>query len=255
MLAISPATPFPFAVVRCALVVLAVLVCTAPRAEAQQEEAEIAGTIAGRIVDAESGRPLFGALVTIEGTDRGVLSDAEGRFSLSRMLAGEHEIMVAQLGYDTLRIGAITGGDPLRLALDPNPVLLEGIRVVTDRFRRRRNAVATSVRAFDREQLLVSASSDAREFVSRNAGLVPTSCLGFASPTPCAWVRGRPQPIRVYIDDNPTVGGLDHLAMYQPHELYLVEVFAGGRHIRAYTNWYMSHAASRKLLPQPLIFF
>lgn len=247
----APPSPLVHAA-RCAGILLALLLAPLSSGDAQEADRR---AITGQVVDAESGTALFGALVAIEGSDRAVLSDAEGRFSLPDVLAGAHQVMVAQLGYDTLRVNAAPGGAPLTLALTPNPVLLEGIQVVTDRFRRRRNAVASSVRAFDREQLLASAALDARDFVSRTTGLVPTSCLSSMSLTPCAWVRGRPEPVRVYIDDNPTVGGLDHLAMYQPHELYLVEVFSGGRHVRAYTNWYMSQAARGKIFPPPLIFF
>jgi len=37
--------------------------------------------------------------------------------------------------------------------------------------------------------------------------------------------------------------------MYLPHELYMVEVFQGGRHIRAYTHHFMERAAEQRLMP------
>jgi hypothetical protein len=220
---------------------------------AQESPAARHGQLSGVVVDDRTGEPVRGALVALPGLRRAAVTGERGEFTLPNLAPGEHPLVVTQLGYDTLRASApVTAGQAseLEIGLDPNPVLLEGIRVVADRLQRRRNAVAVSIRAFDRSQLLTSAAGDALDFVSQRSGFARTVCPGSLAGS-CAWVRGRPEPVRVYIDDMPTVGGLDHLAMYRPHELFLIEVVSGGRQVRAYTNWYMEQAAKRRWNPAP----
>ena len=50
------------------------------------------------------------------------------------------------------------------------------------------------------------------------------------------------------------VGGMEYLSVIPPHELYLVEVYASGRHIRAYTNHFMERAAKTRLRPMAFVF-
>lgn len=132
--------------------------------------------------------------------------------------------------------------------------MLEGIQVVSNRFRRRRNAAATSVAVFERGALLSSSAQNAWQFIQDRTGITRATCWGALEMHSCAHVRGRVRRVAVYIDDMPAPGGLDHLAAYPPHDLYMVEVYGGGRHIRAYTNWYMSLAAKQRLQPMPFVF-
>lgn len=233
------------------LAALAVLLLPPPAAS---QQAESLPRLHGVVVDAESGTPLPGAVVRV-GDRRAVIAGAQGRFDFGELPRGSYQVRADQLGYDSLRLVVAHGeGEPLRLALQADPVVLQGIQVVADRFRTRRNAVAASVRAFERSQLLGTAAPDALAFVSERTGLTPIPCPGRLLTVDCAWVRGRQEQVRVYIDDAPTAGGLDHLRMYQPHELYLVEVFSGGRQIRAYTNWYVELAGRGRVTP-PFILF
>jgi len=57
------------------------------------------GTIAGRVVEANSGEPLPGANVQIQGTDRGVATDAFGRFVMKRVPTGSATVNVSFVGY------------------------------------------------------------------------------------------------------------------------------------------------------------
>lgn len=53
----------------------------------------------GFIHDAESGEPLHGATVLIEGTRNGVSTDADGRFLLLRLPSDDFDLIVSYLGY------------------------------------------------------------------------------------------------------------------------------------------------------------
>ena len=70
-------------------------------------------------------------------------------------------------------------------------------------------------------------------------------CAGLAMAVSCITRRGAARAPKVYIDEAPVIGGLDQLALYKPHELYLLEVYAGGSEIRAYTHQFMDRMARR----------
>jgi iron complex outermembrane receptor protein len=75
------------------------LFATPPRAQAQQPT----GTVTGRITDADTGDPLPGVNVALEGTERGAATGAEGRFRLAGVPAGTYTLAVSFLGYTARR--------------------------------------------------------------------------------------------------------------------------------------------------------
>jgi hypothetical protein len=205
--------------------------------------------VVGTVVD-DAGRPLAGAFVSLDGSDRGVLSDERGRFRIPDLDAGRVVLRVEQLGYADLVWAGVVGTDPrpLVLALEPRPVMLEGLTVVTDRFRARRNAVATAVRAWERADLATSPYETAARFIAARAGLATVPCRA-AHSSLCVWSRGRVVSPTVYVDEAPIFGGMEYLDALPPHELHLVEVYGNGRHIRAYTEQFMERAAQIRLQP------
>ena len=61
--------------------------------------AALLGTLEGRILDAESGEALTGALVHLQGTERYAVSDELGIFYFSELPVGEYDLSVDYLGY------------------------------------------------------------------------------------------------------------------------------------------------------------
>jgi TonB family protein len=57
------------------------------------------GEIAGVATDAETGRPLAGVQVFVLGTQRGTLSDQDGRFLIRHVPVGEQEVVADLIGY------------------------------------------------------------------------------------------------------------------------------------------------------------
>jgi hypothetical protein len=148
-------------------------------------------------------------------------------------------------------------GEPVQIGLEPKPVMLDGISVVADRIelmqRRltsRRRAFAQASRAFEQDRLMRSAAFDMAEFLYLEASLAPAPCGRGRLGSACVLRRGQSIEPRVYIDEAPVLGGLEQLASYQPHDLYLVEVYSLGLEIRAYTHMFMERMARR---PMPLI--
>ncbi|MEX2528256.1 MAG: TonB-dependent receptor [Gemmatimonadota bacterium] len=64
-------------------------------------EAQQVGTVTGTVIDGTNMRPLNGAQVSIEGTSRGALADARGRFLITNVPAGTQSVRVTYLGYRT----------------------------------------------------------------------------------------------------------------------------------------------------------
>lgn len=231
----------------CASAGLALPVAAQQRVAAcDDDEARIAGVV----VDASTEAPLSGAYVSVAASDWGSLTIDDGRFLLCGIAAGPQVVTVERLGYETLatQLEASVSGEAVRLQMTADPILLEGLEIVANRFERRRRAVATSVRTYDEEALAGSLYWSAADFVDSRPGVMTTPC-GIER---CIYSRGNMVRPRVYLDEFPLMGGWVELESVPTSQLYMVEVYGWGRHIRAYTHSFMERAAKVRLAPMPL---
>ena len=207
----------------------------------------------GRVVDESDGTPLVAALVTLNGAEWGVLTDERGNFPIELADSGTVRFEVSLIGYaDLVWEGEIEPGVNVTIELKPQPILLEGLEIVVDRFRSRRKATATTVRAFEREDLAFAHQGTVLELIESRVLTFPTPCPGSFMNSTCLRIRGRAVEPTVYLDEMPLPGGLDYLSVVAPQELEMLEIFGRGRHIRAYTARYMERAAKIRLFPIPI---
>lgn len=91
----------------CLILYLAVLLIFLPRSTAAQQlatpdttqSATKYATLSGRVVDSE-GKPLVGATVIIEGTNRGAKTKADGKFTISKLVTQqEYKIKASFTGF------------------------------------------------------------------------------------------------------------------------------------------------------------
>jgi TonB-dependent starch-binding outer membrane protein SusC len=70
------------------------------------------GTITGVVTDQATQQPVAGAQVVVMGTQRGAMTDQQGRFSIPGVPAGSYEIRARRLGYapTALRVTVAAGG-------------------------------------------------------------------------------------------------------------------------------------------------
>jgi hypothetical protein len=210
-------------------------------------------TVKGIVVDGLTGRPVPGALVSVQAFDWAVVSREDGRFTLPRVPVGRTTLEFNQLGYADLVLTATVAPAmaALRVELQPQPVVLEGIKVMADRFERRRNATPVAVQAYD-SRTLRFAPYNVLDFL-RYKALVPlTPCGPGAMDNNCIWWRGRIIQPRVVVDEFPMFAGLDMLESMPASMIYLVEVYQRGRQIRVYTNNFMERVGRRPLALVPL---
>ena len=231
----------------------------APAAQAQDRPAErerATSELAGIVLDHSSGEPVHHATVFLPVRNIGFLTREDGSFEIPDLPLGEHTVEVRRLGYRTATV-QVEVTDPVRpvtFRIVPDPILLEGLEVVTNRFERRRRATTVSSRVFDLDDLLTSPATTMRDFLAGRAMVSVHPCPMGMMSFDCVRVRGRVQAPSVYVDEVPLMGGLDQLSGWSPQDFQMVEVYGWGRHIRAYTHNFMERAARVRLAPLPIWF-
>jgi hypothetical protein len=237
------------------LAIVASVLAHAPAAGQQGRSDDDGVIVTGVVLDEVTRSPIRGALVTFTALDRKTFTDERGRFALKDVPAGAHEITVEQLGYTTATftqsVSATSGS--IELLLAPDPVELEAIEVINDRLAARRRTATTSVLAYDADDLRASGAWDAHEFVRQRVFTRP--CPGFRFESTCVVRRGRVVVPRVYIDEFRTPGGMTFLAGLPTQDLYLVEIYDRGAHVRVYTNWFARDLAEGRRRLDPVILF
>jgi len=90
------------------------------------------GKIKGRIIDQNSGDPLIGVNVVLDGTSQGAASDFEGYYSIVNVLPGDYSLKASMIGYQTLIQKNVQVYVDLTTALDfgMSSAILEGEEVV-----------------------------------------------------------------------------------------------------------------------------
>lgn len=238
------------------LAILAALALALP-AEAQQQKVAVTGVV----VDSASGAPVAGAHINL-GRRGTVVTDRSGRFDLGKLPTGEQSFVASGLGYDEeiVTVDVAPQMQPLRLTLAANPVELAEIKVQVDRLQSRRRAAATSVQVLTAADMASGVGYNTRNLVLQRAMLSIVPCqqgIGLSLSRPyssstCVSSRGGTAQPTVYIDEHPSIAGLDELEMYNPEEIYMVEIYGGGRQVRVYTNWFMELAGRRHMNPMPI---
>ena len=64
--------------------------------------------VTGTVISQEDGQPIIGAAVQVEGTKTGMLTDVNGKFSLT-LPEGKKQIRVSYLGYEAKTVDAKNG--------------------------------------------------------------------------------------------------------------------------------------------------
>ncbi len=114
--------------VRRAWVLVAVMAFLVPSAVAAQS-----GTITGEVIHQETGDPIAGAQISVQGTNLGSLSNANGQFTIQNVSAGTYTLLAQFLGYAQARLENVTvqsgQATEVELALRPSVLSLDGVVV------------------------------------------------------------------------------------------------------------------------------
>jgi outer membrane receptor protein involved in Fe transport len=167
------------------------------------------GTIAGRVVEAATGKPLPSATVRLDGTDRGTVTDAFGRFTLPGVPTGSATLHASFVGYEqgektvTVEAGTRT---TVAFSLTKNTRELAEVVVQSEKFVRNlqetqtstgvvtaKEAEAVPVRDWEDAMLFVGNVSTSGSGVFTIRGIPNVGVGGGGNPTATLYVDGVPQ--------------------------------------------------------------
>ena len=115
------------------------------------------GTATGQVLDAATGAPLNGVQVSMPSVELGTLTNAQGRYLINLVPAGDHTVRVELIGYGTLvaTVNVTAGGTAtLNFRLDEEAVALEGLLVTALGITRQQRALGFAVQSIEGERLL-----------------------------------------------------------------------------------------------------
>lgn len=170
-------------------------------------------TLSGQIVDALNERPVISAVIKAPELRRYVFSDVNGRFRFPDFPEGTWEIVVEMLGYHTLD-GSVTvsEGNGLLLRMNPDPIALEGLRVLTRAdglLERRRRRYPFRVTTISPQAIADAINPDPTAIFRRNANSPVTSCVdrsGFLTLGACYYRRAKKARVKVFLNEGELVG-------------------------------------------------
>lgn len=209
--------------------------------------AQESGSISGRVVDAATGQPLGGVQIGIIGTNRGTVTNQEGRFLLPGVPAGRVTIEVNFIGYERVTREVTVGASAVTLnfELEPDILRLDELVVVGYGVERRRNVAGSisSMRPTEIAEVIPAPAVD-QILQGRLAGVQVMQNSGNPGAAISVRVRGASsisagnQPLYV-VDGMPVIQGsfteaslnstfggqdVDALADLNPTEIESIEV-------------------------------
>ena len=215
-----------------ALLLLVAVCATADQAVAQQGRFPVTG----RVVAAESGRGLSGAIVEVVGLGSSTSTDVDGRFSLPPLAIGTHVIRARTDGHRSadVQVTVTAGAAPpaLEFALAPETLrLAESVSVTASRDERATFQEPRSVAVVPEADIAHTASRTGAEALARAPGVfVQKTNHGGGSP----FVRGLVgNQVLVLVDgirlNNSTFryGPNQYLATVDPGPVSQIEVLRG----------------------------
>ena len=95
------------------------------------------GRIRGRVIDSESGEPLVGADVILEGTELGAATDEKGEYTVLYVPVGTYQVVSSYISYDPFSYTSVVVNADQTTMLDfrlrPTVIQMEQITVAAER--------------------------------------------------------------------------------------------------------------------------
>lgn len=182
--------------------------------------------LTGTVVDKSTGETLPGAIVKIDGTHRGEVTDADGRFSLDINHPGQYRITASMTGYNPLTMAVDVHDDTdnnVTIRLDETAQALDEIVVSANRnaVRRREAPVVVNVlspKVFDRVN-----SVDLAQTLNYQSGLrVENNCQNCGFPQ--VRINGLEGPYsQILINSRPVVSSLSGVYALEQMPVNMIE--------------------------------
>ena len=112
--------------------------------------------ITGTVLSQEDGQPIIGAAVKVDGTNTGMLTDVNGKFSLT-LPEGKKSLTISYLGYEAKTVTAKNG---MRVFLKADATALEEVVVTAMGIKRSAKALGYSATSLDGEDIAEVRTND-----------------------------------------------------------------------------------------------
>ncbi|MDR8393574.1 TonB-dependent receptor [Aliifodinibius sp. S!AR15-10] len=191
--------------------------------------------VTGQVIDANTGRKLIGANVTIIGGQEGTSTNAEGRFIISELDPAGYTLSVSYLGYAEIKKKVVArAGDTtdVNFHLQPEPMPMDEL-VVVGYGVQSRSDVTGSIASVDADEIVSVTPDGVQEALQgRAAGVLVTSSTGQPGAPVDINIRGistfgNNSPMFV-IDGVPVVnsggGTINPMATLNPENIESVEI-------------------------------
>ena len=145
--------------------------------------------VSGTVFSQEDGQPIIGAAVKVDGTSTGMLTDVNGRFSLT-LPAGKNTITVSYLGYESKTVQAKNG---MRVFLKSDATALEEVVVTAMGISREKKALGYAVSEVNAEEIIKSRgglSNPVNALQGKVSGLQISSGAGSMGGSSKVLIRG-----------------------------------------------------------------
>ena len=163
---------------RLTMFLASLLICISAAAQTQ---------VTGTVLSQEDGQPIIGAAVRIEGLKVGMLTDVNGRFSLT-MPQGKSQITISYLGYETQTVTAKNG---MRVFLKADARSLDEVVVTAMGIKRSAKALGYSATAIDGDKISEARTTDIMSSLQgKVAGVQISSAAGDPGSSNSVIIRG-----------------------------------------------------------------
>jgi TonB-linked SusC/RagA family outer membrane protein len=115
-------------------------------------------TVTGRVTDSETGEPLFGVSILVEGTTRGDVTNVDGDYSII-VREGDNALIFSYVGYRTLRV-TVDGRSTINVRMQPEIGLLDDVIVTAFGIERERRALGYSLQDVDGQEIMASGANN-----------------------------------------------------------------------------------------------
>ncbi len=233
------------------LLLVALSLLAIPRGAVAQGDSIL---VRGTVTDALTGEPLGGVEVrVVEAPGLGAVTASDGVFTVVGDADFPLTIRSGLLGYENSIRRVPAHGATLRIELEPEPLLLEGLEVVADRFDQRLRAIPRRTRVLRRGRIISSNAVHGIQVIEQRWGFreVPCSRRLYTERSRCYSAPHHSGPFELWIDDmRRPVGGLEELAAIRPEDIWRIELI-GSREIRVYTEAFVERQARLAPIVRP----
>jgi len=133
------------------------------------------GKLRGKVTDKETGEPLIGANVAMEGTTLGASTDLNGEYVILSVPPGTYSVKTSYIGYASMTVANIRVGSNLTttqdFALSSTAISVEAVEVIAERPLIQRNTTNT-VRVTTQENLEALPIRGVQNIIALEAGVV-----------------------------------------------------------------------------------